>query len=200
MTKSNAITTPSTRTDSVRGKAVRHQRDQRLQAPRRDDETHERGESSEHEAFGKQLLDDAPARGAERFAQGQLGAPRLAAHQQQVRDVRARDQQHETNRGEQRDQDRPGVADHHLFERAHHERHAARLVWRETFFVAARQRGQLGGGLLDADTGAHAGNQVHFLAGAKRERPAHGDRRRRSPRLDPARVVAVCGHHAGDRE
>ena len=200
MTNSSAITTPSTRIGFGSRQGLRHQRDQRLQARRSRRRDPPAWRIREHEAFGKQLLDDAPARGAERFAQGQLGASRLAAHQQQVRDVRARDQKHETNRSEQRDQDRPGVADHHIFERAHHRRHAARLVWREAFFVAARQRGQLGGGLLDADAGAHAGNQVHFLAGAKGERSAHRDRRGRSPRLDPARVVAVRGHHAGDRE
>ena len=54
-------------------------------APPIDDEQH---------ALGQQLPDDAPAAGAERQADRHLAAPRRGLRQQQVRDVRARDQQH----------------------------------------------------------------------------------------------------------
>ena len=59
-----------------------------------------------------QLPGHAPGFGAEREADRQLLLPRLGAHQEQVGDVRARDQQHEADRAEQNPQHRADVADH----------------------------------------------------------------------------------------
>ena len=72
-------------------------------------------ERAEHQAFGQQLRHDAPAAGAQRGAHGDLLASRGAPRQQQVGDVRARDQQHQDHRAK-RDVDRLAqrVADQQL--------------------------------------------------------------------------------------
>ena len=61
-----------------------------------DEAEHAAGER-QHDALGQQLADDAAAAGADRRADRDLAPPAGRAHQQQVRDVRARDQQHEAD-------------------------------------------------------------------------------------------------------
>ena len=95
----------------------------------------------EHEALGEQLTHEPPRAGAERRADGQLALARRRAREQQVRDVRAGDQQHEDDGAHQRqdrlpDVRRPGPAD-----RLDVEVQAGRLLGREAL-------AQLGG---DAD-------------------------------------------------
>ena len=52
----------------------------------------------QHQALNQQLTHDAPARGAERRAYGDLTRSVRRAREQQVRDVRAGDEQHEADR------------------------------------------------------------------------------------------------------
>ena len=60
----------------------------------------------EHGAFRQQLPDDPGAAGAYREPQRDFGTPRAGARQQQVRDVRAADEQHQRNDGHD-DEQRP---------------------------------------------------------------------------------------------
>ena len=62
-------------------------------------------EQSEREALDQQLPHQRASRGAERHPQGELARALGAAGEQQARDVRARDEQHERDRSQQ-DQDR----------------------------------------------------------------------------------------------
>ena len=55
-------------------------------------------DEAEHHALDQQLTDDAPARGAEGDADGDLARPMRRAREQQVGDVRAGDEQHEARR------------------------------------------------------------------------------------------------------
>ena len=59
------------------------------------------GGEREHEALGQQLPDDLPAGRAQRRAHRHLARPRGRARQHQVRDVRARDEQHQPDRAHQ---------------------------------------------------------------------------------------------------
>ena len=71
----------------------------------------------EHERLDQHLLEDARAAGAERGADGELFAPRERASEQQVGDVRAGDQEHEGDGGEEHDERHPHVADDQLLQR-----------------------------------------------------------------------------------
>ena len=66
----------------------------------------------EHDALGEQLLHQAAAAGAERGSHRELAAPRRAAGDQQAGDVRARDQQHKSDRAEQHEHRRAHIGDH----------------------------------------------------------------------------------------
>ena len=79
----------------------RPQRDDDLQSRPRDREARGGAGDRQQHALGKQLRDDLPAAGAKRGAHRDFTAPHVGARQLQVRDVRARDQQHEANRSEQ---------------------------------------------------------------------------------------------------
>jgi hypothetical protein len=69
------------------------------------------------------LPDDPPARRAERRADRQLAAARDAAGEQQVRDVRAGDEQHERDRALQDEQRATAAVDGELVQRP--DEHAA---------------------------------------------------------------------------
>ena len=66
-----------------------------LQANIRQQQADQPARDGEHEAFGQQLPDDAPAAGAEGGAHGHFFLPRERTRQQQVRHIRAGDEQNE---------------------------------------------------------------------------------------------------------
>ena len=65
----------------------------------------------EDDAFGEHLEDEAPPAGAERRPDGDFLAAHRRAHQQQVGDVGARDQDHDGDGREERQQRRPDARD-----------------------------------------------------------------------------------------
>ena len=79
------------------------------------------GGEREHHALGEKLPDDAHAPCAERRADGDLAAARRAAREQEVRDVAARDQQHDADGREQDEQARAVASDEIGAERFHRE-------------------------------------------------------------------------------
>ncbi len=68
-------------------------------------------------AFGQEVAGDAAAARAQGAAHGNLPLPGLGTDQEQVRDVGARDEQHQTDRGEQRPQGRRDAAHRRLDQR-----------------------------------------------------------------------------------
>ena len=84
-------------------------------APRR--QPGEAAGGREHQAFGEHLAHQPAALGAKRGAHADLALARGASRQQQVGDVDARDEQHERDRADQREQRRPQLADHLLLQR-----------------------------------------------------------------------------------
>ncbi len=81
-------------------------REQRQRRGREQQPEHAAGDR-EQQALGEKLRDDAAALGAEREADADFLAPAREAREQQVGDVRARDQQH---RGDRDEQHRVGLA------------------------------------------------------------------------------------------
>ena len=65
------------------------------------------GETRQQHRFDEELPDDMPSAGAERDADADLVRAMCGAREQQVGDVRARDQQHEADRAHQRPEQQP---------------------------------------------------------------------------------------------
>ena len=107
----------------------------------------------EHDAFGDELANDAPAVAADGGPHGELAFTRGRADQQQVRDVRARDQQHEHHRAHQRDQLRPHVGDEIVVHRLDPQVHVRRLLDREARSQVGREAIELRLRLIERDAG-----------------------------------------------
>ncbi len=91
-------------------RVVGQDRDDQIQRPSRD---HQAGDAAEHrqdQRFGEQLHDELPPARAKRQPHRHLGGTRGRARQQQVRDVRAGDDQHQAGHAEQERQRAPGFA------------------------------------------------------------------------------------------
>ena len=93
------------------GKAGRVDGEQRANAERAEAEAEHAAGQRQHHALGQQLPNDAAAAGADRRADRDLALAARGAHEQQVRDVGAGDQQHKADRAQQDEQRRPDVAD-----------------------------------------------------------------------------------------
>ena len=74
-------------------------------------------EQGEHDAFGEQLANQAPASTAERHANRDFLLPARGANEQQVRDVGARDEQDDADDAKQQPQHRPRRAGEVLLQR-----------------------------------------------------------------------------------
>ncbi len=169
---------------------------QRAHAECDDDQADDGAQRCEHEAFGEQLTDDAPASRADGGAHGELALPHHPLRQQQAADVRARDQQHEAGGALQNLERRPEIAaDHRLVER--HDANAPALVLLRLLPEAA---GELIGRslrLLQRDAILQAGHDV-AISGRAAATATRGSQR--------YEVVGRCvcedearRHHAEDR-
>ncbi len=132
------------------------QQEDQIAAPGRDDQARAGPESTQHGRLREELAHEAAAARAHRRAHGELPLARRGARQQQVRDVRAGDQQDEAHRAEQDEERRAHLSDHGLVQRAHGEAHA--LV-----------RIGIGGGQARADGGRLGPRR--FGGGARIEAP-----------------------------
>ena len=89
-----------------------------MPARREHEADHAAGERQQH-ALGQQRARDAATTRAQRRAHRELLLASLGADEKQVRDVPARDEQHDAHRGQENPEDAPDVADHVLGQRAH---------------------------------------------------------------------------------
>ena len=138
----NASTVPSSDTAVGARQALGRQLNQRVDAELREQQSGGAADRREHDALGDQLANDAPAVAADRGAHRQLALARRGAHQQQVGDVRARDQQHEHHRAHQRHELRPHVGDQVFVHRLDAEVGVGRLLDRKS-------RAQVGGQAIE---------------------------------------------------
>ena len=120
-------------------------------------------EERDDEAFGEELTHQAAASRAERGAHRQLAAARAAAREEQIREVRARNQQHQRDTRRQHHQRRPHSHRHLFHERlhAHFDRTAlAEDQLRRGRSTRAGQRRAFGFGLRDRHAWREAGDRV----------------------------------------
>ena len=125
----------------------RQERHEGVDRPRRGDEAERAADGEERRDLGRRLRDQPSARGAERRAHRQLALTRQRAGEQQVRQVRAADQQHRRDGGEQHIQ-RPPDGGHGVGQHRHdlgigplvHARILARELRRDRRHVRLRPR------------------------------------------------------------
>ncbi len=179
-----------------RQRVRRHQRHDRVEESCRQRHAEHAADDGEDHALGDELADDDPARGAAGAADGQLALPRRAASEHEVRDVRARDEQHERHRAEQQ----PQAVDELVIEE---------IVLEQ---LDAGAPSGVRGGELGGETLGH-GDHVVVRLGERdvRLQPAHdenpvevvveliGREGERHPRVVLEPVTRSGGQHADDR-
>jgi hypothetical protein len=139
--------------------ARRQRRQERLQPEVAEQHAGDGAQQRQQHALGQQLAQHARAAGPEREPHGDLALPVGGAREQQVRDVRARDQQHEGDRAQQQHQRGAHVADHGLVQRL--DRHA--LLGVRVRVLLGEPRGDrldVGARLLHVDAGLQAAHHV----------------------------------------
>ncbi len=132
----------------------------------------------EDQRLREQLLEDAPAPGAQRRTDRQFLTAAEATREQQVPDVRACDQQHESDRAEQHQERGPDVADDELLQRQDRRAPARVFLW----IVALEPLGDrvhLGLRTLDRHAGLQARDHLHVVVIA--DRPVFIGERQRYP-------------------
>ena len=87
------------------GSALAHEPQRRAGQDVRERQRERDGDGSEHGGFDQELADDAPPPGSDRHAHGDFRLSRGGSREQQIRDVRAREQQHGTE-GRERERER----------------------------------------------------------------------------------------------
>ena len=107
---------------------LRAERQQQPDADPREPDAGDGAGAGEHQALGEQLAHEARPRAPERRPHRQLALARGRADEQQVRDVGARDEQHERHRPHERQDRGPDVGDQILVHRLDAEVHAGRLL------------------------------------------------------------------------
>jgi hypothetical protein len=105
-------------------------------------------EAREQRAFDEQLPDKPPSAGAKRAPHGHLLGARRATRQEQVRDVDARDEQHDQDRGGEETYGSAHIADEVLAQRQ--DVHAASTIRSRLFDLNLRGHGvELGTGSFE---------------------------------------------------
>ena len=117
----NAHDTPVERDLGEPWNVGRRERDEQFDAPDSREQPQPRRRRREQHALGEQLTHDSRAPRAERGSNRDLLAARRRAREQEVRDVRAADEENATDRGELKEQE-PARAAHDLFLQAAHGR------------------------------------------------------------------------------
>ena len=102
---------PVQREHGVRRQLLRGRDGDARERPCREQRAERAGDDGEDHALDQELRDDVRARGAERLPDRDLLVPAGEPADEKTRDVRARDQQHEADRAEQRVERRLEVAD-----------------------------------------------------------------------------------------
>ncbi|HEY7284130.1 MAG TPA: hypothetical protein VH497_01715 [Vicinamibacterales bacterium] len=190
-----------------------------VERPLRHEETADSAEHREEAGFSKQLPHQLAASGADGEPHGHFTGPGRCARQQQVRDVRARDEQHERRHAEEQRQRRASL-DRHVALPACARLHAQRLRLELRHPLVAHaalerhfdvvddvviRRGEGRSRLVDRDAGLQAAEYIRpvratVLEVLERLREAAHRDRREDRRLQPERrAVESTLRHADDR-
>ena len=154
------------RIDGDLGHPRDRQRAQRLDAPRREEDAQGAAERGDHQALDEPLRDRPAARLTEGAADGEIEAASGGPHEQQIREVRAGDEQEQADGAEQHQQRPPeSVADDVLDERDEAGAPAA-LAGRHRRRDLRRDRLQLAIGRLDRHAGRESREDVELVVQA----------------------------------
>ena len=173
------------------------QRRRRLQADVREQKPCGRAGEREEQALGQQVTREPPPPGAERKAHGQLALPRRRAREKQVREVGARDEEHERHGAEEHERGRTRVLEQRR--RPRRRRQPPALVFVEPPSLGridrAGNRRQLRVRLLkrDARREPRQRRELPDVPGHLRGVATPGNPQVRADEQQPAR------HHADDR-
>ena len=175
----------------------RRKRSQQVHAPGGEHQSRGAAKQRDDQALGEQLAQQPRTAGAERGANRQLAVARRRARQQQVRDIRARDEQDERDGAEQ-DEERPA----HFANQFHVQRHEPDPDPAVRWILLLQPRRdhvhlRLGGRLPDArlQTSDHGQPERSPRLEQLLELP---HRRERHPQLGIGRMAERGRHHAGD--
>ena len=173
----------------------RSERQDRADRPARDEQAARAARQRQQQTLGQELARQPGPPRAERRPYRQFARTGRGAREQQVRDVRAGDEQHEGHRAEQQVQRRPGAAGDLLPQR--HDRRAFVCVAQR---IGGREprgdRPHLAPGLCQRDAWRQPGDHAVIVG---RSRGRLGDRGGGEPDVGPRREAEAGRHHAHDR-
>ncbi len=168
----------------------RRQREEQTQQPAREQHTKHAASRRQQQALGQELADEPKPPGADGGANGQLANARDASREQQVRHVRAGDEQDEHDRALHDEQHAPVTSHEILVQRVH--LHVAlqsvRLV------VGGRDRVQVVGGLRERGARLETADQPEKIVALELRR-----KRERDPGVCACRIAERRRHHRHDR-
>ena len=154
--------------------------------------TYEPTGDGEDRALGEELADEASVVGTERRTHRELAPAREAAHDEQIRNIEARDEEEQAGGGGKREQRGPNVADDILRQRA---RHAAYVPGRR--LRACEEARQLLARVGDRRAGPESTDRVQLRVDWVIPQRT-GARNNRRPEVHTLRVVKSERHHADD--
>ncbi len=175
----------------------RHQRREERHREHGDQDAERAAHDRQHHALRDQLPDETRPRRTKRHPQRHLAFLRGCPRQQQVRQVRAHEQQ-QAEAGTREDREHQAEARGHVV--AHPEEADARLCVRLRVLAAEalRQHDELGPGPLEGDARFQPSDRVEICIGAVRE--VLFPQRQQRPHLHAAAGEIKAGwHHADDR-
>ena len=153
--------------------------------------------ADDEDAFSHQLTNEPAAARAERRAQGNFLPARRRARQQQIRHVRARDQQDDGDGAQQHHQRTAGVADDFLLQGAKRRAEAVAIVAWMIGLERRRHGVEIRLGLLAADAGLQARERRIAVRAAIVVAQRLGIEKERLPDLDaPIGKLERGRHHA----
>ena len=168
---------------------------EQLQTSPGDDDAERRAEEPDHDRLGQQLPDDAEAPRAESGADGDFAVADRGAGEQQVRDVRTGDQQHQRHRAHHHEHDQLRlIRQHPVADRA--DQHGPVAVHRIRRRQAPGDAVDVRRHLVDRDAGLQAREQLHAAVVARGLLAVFGERH---PETLLFRKGKFRRHHADDR-
>ena len=179
------------------------ERDERAHAGQAEEEPAHTAQAREHEPLGQHLADETTLPRAERGPDGQLAIAPGSTHQQEVGDVRARDEQHEQDEDLEEIERCAEIADELVADRhgvaAEAARARERLPLGQAFQHAIDDRLHLRVDLLDRRARLEAGDHLAELVAATLVRHLLGRERERHEQRDvTSRELEVGGQDAHD--
>ena len=189
------------------GKAGGEHGGDRAQTPIPEDESERAPDRRKDEGFAEQNLEEAQPSGAERRADADVALPRGRPAQDQVGDVGAGDEQHESYGAEQDQERTSDLSQQFLPQRHGADRDLQREVGRVVVANPCRERREVGGGLCGRRPLAKPSDDAEVVIRAarlplrRREDERHPDVGRRGVRrCAPPGKLETGGHHANHRE